>query len=191
MSGDDQHGLGRDPEPARQSPSARPPFVASVRRIPLHEEIGPSAVGNEQRGQYAVIRTQPSALLKAKCGLCRLTLVAPRIQAPRTRAQLRDQQRSTQHGHILHEHDLLHLRHHGIRHSPESMQRQSDRHQKEHDQPSAKLSAIAQQDAQAAGGGQDPREWDGNRSQRNSCEAAYPIVCLEKWPIPANMKIRA
>src|SRR5579859_4843438 len=87
------------------------------------------------------------------------------VEAPWARAELRDQQRSAEHGHVLHEHDHLHLLHHWIGDTPERVHQRRNGNQEQGDERGPNLCAIADEDREAAEKREDAREWHCDRSQ--------------------------
>src|SRR5882724_9184142 len=88
------------------------------------------------------------------------------VQTERPRAEVRNQQSATEHGDILHKHNHLNLRHHGIAYCPEFMHHQRDWNQEQHDEPCPKSCAIAQQNAESAQDRQYARKRNRDRGQR-------------------------
>jgi len=80
-----------------------------------------------------------------------MNLLRPRIQAPRSGSELRDQQRATEHGNVLHEHDHLDVCHHGVLHGPEVVHGKTHGNEEQHQQPGANSSSLTKQNAQSAG----------------------------------------
>src|SRR5208282_4541009 len=95
-------------------------------------------------------------------------LLLARVQTPWSGAQLRNEQRAAQHGHVLHEVDHLHLAHHGVSDRPEVMQHGRDADQEQCDEPCAELGAVAEQDQECTENGDDARKRHGDRSQRHA-----------------------
>jgi len=99
----------------------------------------------------------------------------PRVQAQRARTEVRDQKRTTQHRHVLHEHDQMHLGHHGVMHRPEFVHHQGDRNQEKRNQAGPDLGAIPQQNAQASRQRENAREWNQDRGELD--HALTPAHC--------------
>jgi len=68
--------------------------------------------------------------------------VLTRVEAERAGAELGDQECAAQHGQVLHEHDHLHLVHHGVRDGPELVHRGCDSDEEEGDEPGAEPGAV-------------------------------------------------
>jgi primosomal protein N' (replication factor Y) (superfamily II helicase) len=121
---------------------------------------------NRYRWQILLKGRQTAALLelarhaRAQSSRARAT----RIQADRTRAQVGDHQRGAQHRDVLHEHDLMDLRHHGIVHRPEPVHHEGDRQQEQNQQPTSEPRAIAEANRPGAIGRRDVTETQHNLS---------------------------
>ncbi len=70
---------------------------------------------------------------------------APGVKAEGSRSELRNEQGACEHGDIFHEQNHLYLRHHGILYRPELVHHEGNWNQEEHNEPSSKLCAVAQQ----------------------------------------------
>src|ERR1700704_4192453 len=76
--------------------------------------------------------------------------LATRVDAPRTRAEVREEERRAEHRYVLHEHRLLDLRGHRIGNGPELVHHQRDRNEKDHEQHGADARLVSERDAQRA-----------------------------------------
>jgi len=91
----------------------------------------------------------------------------PRVQTQGAGAEIGDEQCAPQHRHVLEEHDLLHLGHHGVLHRPEVVHHDRDGHQKDRQRPRTQLGLVAQQHAQSPHQGQQAGDRDQHLSHRH------------------------
>jgi len=77
------------------------------------------------------------------------------------------QRGATEHGDVLHEHDHLHLLHHGVGDPPKLMHGR-DADQEDNDQPGTKFGAVAEEDRKGAEEGEETRGRYQDRSHRNT-----------------------
>src|SRR5580704_11076365 len=101
--------------------------------------------------------------LKAMNSSRELRLLSEGIETPRTCAYLRDEERAAHHREVFHEHDELHLVHHGVGNGPEVVEHRGDGGQEKDDEPRADSGAVAEKDRKASSSRDHAGKWNRDR----------------------------